>query len=91
MNERCRLKLLPLDANGVPRYDEQTGEVLVSSLGFLLEIIVETIVFQIPEDDFLLYKGVCDKTMILLDNWIDNREKAEEELSKIADEVSEKP
>ncbi|RCN43409.1 putative septum site-determining protein MinC [Ancylostoma caninum] len=69
MAERCRVKLLPMDANGVPRYDEETGEVMI------------------PEDDFLLYKGVCDKTMILLDNWIDNREKAEEELSKIADEL----
>ncbi|EPB71450.1 hypothetical protein ANCCEY_09467 [Ancylostoma ceylanicum] len=69
MTERCRLKLLPMDANGVPRYDEETGEVMI------------------PEDDFLLYKGVCDKTMILLDNWIDNRERAEDELSKIADEL----
>ncbi|KAL6733297.1 hypothetical protein Aduo_003953 [Ancylostoma duodenale] len=69
MAERCRLKLLPMDANGVPRYDEETGEVMI------------------PEDDFLLYKGVCDKTMILLDNWIDNREKAEDELTKIADEL----
>ncbi|KAK6732548.1 hypothetical protein RB195_016737 [Necator americanus] len=69
MTERCRLKLLPLDDQGVPRYDDQTGEVMI------------------PEDDFLLYKGICDKTMILLDNWIENRENAEHGLLKIAEEL----
>ncbi|KHJ97374.1 hypothetical protein OESDEN_02655 [Oesophagostomum dentatum] len=69
MTEQCRLKLLPLDANGVPRYDEQTGEVMI------------------PEEDFLMYKGICDKTMILLDNWIDNREKIENKLGLIADQL----
>ncbi|VDM80287.1 unnamed protein product [Strongylus vulgaris] len=69
MAEQCRVKLLPLDNQGVPRYDDQTGEVLI------------------PEDDFLLYKGMCDKTMILLDHWIDNREKLEKELSLIAEDL----
>ncbi|CAJ0608170.1 unnamed protein product [Cylicocyclus nassatus] len=69
MTEKCRIKLLPLDNQGVPRYDDQTGEVLI------------------PEDDFLLYKGMCDKTMILLDHWIDNREKLENELEIIAGEL----
>ncbi|WKX95951.1 hypothetical protein Q1695_012420 [Nippostrongylus brasiliensis] len=41
----------------------------------------------IPEDDFLLYKGVHDKTMILLNCWMDNRENAEAELRQIADEL----
>ncbi|VDN23687.1 unnamed protein product [Cylicostephanus goldi] len=69
MAEKCRIKLLPLDDQGVPRYDDQTGEVLI------------------PEDDFLLYKGMCDKTMILLDHWIDNREKLEAELEIIAEDL----
>ncbi|PIO61924.1 Tat pathway signal sequence domain protein [Teladorsagia circumcincta] len=69
MEEKTRLQLLPIASDGIPRYDDRNGKILV------------------PEDDFLLYKGAHDKTMILLNCWMDNREVAEEELRRIADEL----
>lgn len=41
----------------------------------------------VPEGDFLMYKGIHERTMILLNSWMDNREGAETELCKIADEL----
>lgn len=65
----CELRLLPLNVDGVPRFDNQARTVLV------------------PEDDFLEYKSAHDRTMIFLNCWVDHREKTEEALLKIADEV----
>lgn len=56
-------------------------------LDFLLVLKLLSSSLQVPEGDFLMYKGIHERTMILLNSWMDNREGAETELCKIADEV----
>ncbi|KAJ1365250.1 hypothetical protein KIN20_025494 [Parelaphostrongylus tenuis] len=67
--KQSELRLLPLNVDGVPRFDDQAQTVLV------------------PEDDFLEYKSAHDRTMIFLNCWVDHREKTEEGLLIIADEL----
>ncbi|KJH51406.1 hypothetical protein DICVIV_02420 [Dictyocaulus viviparus] len=67
--EHSELRLLPLNADGVPRYDDRTNTVLV------------------PESDFLEYKNIHDRTVTILNCWLDHREKTVDGLLRIADEL----